>query len=146
MCCLKISAVIFAVCFATPLREYELISAVGPEDDELPQLGQLLTLDPESLGYFIVAALEHAAVLYQMLLNYRAKTFAGQYRWGAWMALCVSITEWLYFVPCFVGVVELRRPVSVSTVIASSCVFGMALQAVLYPSPDQEIAGKSGDK
>lgn len=141
-----IVAAVLVLCFVTPLREYVLIAGVGPKEViDIPGLHQLLSLNPASLEYFLVAACSLAGVLHQMLLNYRAKTFAGQYRWGAWLGLCTVITEWLYSVPWVVGVVDFRGPVSIFTMVSFLCVCGTGFQAVLYRSPNQETRERSDD-
>ncbi|KAF6745662.1 hypothetical protein DFP72DRAFT_925470 [Ephemerocybe angulata] len=124
-----------ALYFSEWLSDYTLIPRSGPLPDAPPPSMALF----KTMSSLILSPLITSADTYQLILNYRAKTYAGQYKLKAWLEL---LTEFVLsnasYVPWVAGKPTLRDAVPVSEVVYQLIVVGFAVQAALYPVVSQE--------
>lgn len=74
-----------------------------------------------------------AADVFQLVLNHRSKTFAGQYKLTAWLMLAMYVIDFASESEWVVGKVLVGRALEVVWVVYLVPLVAWAVQAVLYP-------------
>ena len=94
---------------------------------------------------FLISPLNMAGDIFQLILNYRSRTFAGQYKLAAWLMLVVYVMDFASETEWVVGTVLVGRPLEVVWVVYLIPLAVWVAQAVLYPKVAQDLEEKEND-
>ncbi|KAF6754770.1 hypothetical protein DFP72DRAFT_898713 [Ephemerocybe angulata] len=125
----------FSLYLASPLRKYPLIAHVGPAPD-IPDTNTALY---SNFQEYALLPLELSAFAFQLLLNCRAKTFAGQYKLAAWLGLIEFVCNISVWLPGIRGEDHVRPAFTVGDLVIGGVTLGWAVQAWLYPRVEQDV-------
>ncbi|KAF5318932.1 hypothetical protein D9611_013689 [Ephemerocybe angulata] len=139
---IAVAAVSLLLHFVEPLRNYAFIPSVGPEQDPNPAGTELAS----ALVSYGATPIHCAADFYQIFLNYRAKTFAGQYKVNAWIGLFVHvILAILPYVSWISGEATFRDAYTTTTFVYQCNFVAYAVQAFIYPRVSQDDEDTESD-
>lgn len=93
------------------------------------------------IGHIVLDASRCTALILQLLLNHRAKSFAGTYRFAAIGSLIKPVLNWAEFVPMVVGDLgEARGGLKASVLVEYALVGVQVWQAWTLPTVSQAEA------
>ncbi|KAJ2928255.1 hypothetical protein H1R20_g8826, partial [Candolleomyces eurysporus] len=127
---------VFTFTFIDTLRDLPLISRLGPTPDPL---GADLVI-PNAIGSYLLSPLYLCGTIFQAVLNYRSKTFAGQHKLAAWMLLAVRVIDFAAYIPWLAWRAgEIRSPYSFGDSVTLGLAVVLVVQGVLYKKVPQDI-------
>ncbi|KAJ3520164.1 hypothetical protein NMY22_g12871 [Coprinellus aureogranulatus] len=120
---------IFALHLFGPLS-YPIRRHIGPDPDPLSSVHdqRFVTLDK-----LLLSPLNLAADVFQLIFNYRSRTFAGQYKLAAWLTLAMYVLDFASESEWVVGKVLVGRALEVVWVVYLVPLVAWCVQAMLYP-------------
>ncbi|KAJ2932378.1 hypothetical protein H1R20_g4723, partial [Candolleomyces eurysporus] len=130
---------VFSFYFIDTLRDFPLISRVGPAPDPVP--AELVT--PNAISKYLTNPLSLCGTIFQVILNYRSKTFAGEYKLAAWIGLVLHLITLVVYIPRLAWRAEgTRGPFSLRDAVDLGLTVVVAVQGVLYKRVEQDIEDK----
>jgi hypothetical protein len=131
---------IFALHVFGPLS-YPIRHHIGPAPDPMSsQHDHFIALEK-----FLLSPLNMAGDIFQLILNYRSRTFAGQYKLAAWLMLVMYVLDFASETEWVVGKVLVGRPLEAAWVVYLIPLAVWVVQAVLYPKVAQDVEEKEND-
>ncbi|TEB26708.1 hypothetical protein FA13DRAFT_1776774 [Coprinellus micaceus] len=131
---------IFALHVFGPLS-YPIRHHIGPAPDPMSsQHDHFIALEK-----FLLSPLNMAGDIFQLILNYRSRTFAGQYKLAAWLMLVMYVLDFASETEWVVGKVLVGRPLEAAWVVYLIPLAVWVVQAVLYPKVAQDIDEKENE-
>ncbi|KAJ2929904.1 hypothetical protein H1R20_g7159, partial [Candolleomyces eurysporus] len=130
---------VFSFYFIDTLRDFPLISRVGPAPDPVP--AELVTSN--AISKYLTSPLSLCGIIFQVMLNYRSKTFAGGYKLAAWIHLVLHLITLVVYIPRLAWRTEgIRDPFSLRDAVDLGLTVVVAVQGVLYKRVEQDIEDK----
>ncbi|KAJ2932404.1 hypothetical protein H1R20_g4725, partial [Candolleomyces eurysporus] len=130
---------VFSLYFIDTLRDLPLISRIGPTPD--PDPAELVT--PNAVKNYFVNPLSLCGTIFQVILNYRSKTFAGGYKLAAWMHVVSHLISLVPYIPWLAWRAGgIRPPISLGAALTTGSIIVFAVQGVLYKRVEQDIEDK----
>ncbi|RXW19303.1 hypothetical protein EST38_g6558 [Candolleomyces aberdarensis] len=130
---------VFTLYFIDTLRDLPLISRLGPTPDPVP--AELLT--PNAIKNYLVNPLLLCGTIFQVILNYTSKTFAGGYKLAVWMHLVSYLISVVAYIPQLAWRAGgIRHPMLLGNAVTMGSIIVFAVQGVLYKRVEQDIEDK----
>ncbi|KAJ3523861.1 hypothetical protein NMY22_g11250 [Coprinellus aureogranulatus] len=124
-------AVFLADTAAIVFDEFAITPRVGPVPDDIAPTLQGRILD--NIKNFVPESLPLLGQIYQLTLNYRLKTFAGQHKSAVWLALFVFCLERIGNLLWVVGEMPVLQPLTLGDFVYFIPYVVAVVQAVRYP-------------
>jgi hypothetical protein len=136
----------FALYLIAPLRDFVLITPLGPHPDP-----SSVWIRPRDMEVWVMYPLVLSGIIFQMVMNYRAKSFAGDYKLRAWsefvevlLRLTPHTLSWIS--GSVGGASDVLRDGFLLEDLVYMCVVGaFAIQASIYASVRQDIEDKGSE-
>ena len=97
----------------------------------------------KAIENYLVHPLYLAGIIFQVVLNHRSKTFAGEYKVAAWIDVVVRLISFVGYIPWLAwrsgGI---RDPFSLEDAVSFGLIVVFAVQGVLYRRVEQDIEDK----